>query len=144
MTRPYLVPFKAEHMLEFVNRDTNTRAEFAYALTRERGGPAFTARVGEDILGCAGVILQWPGVGYVWVALDKRAAQYGVWITRTVRHILNDVIRIFNLHRVEAVVLSDDLTNLRWIQTLGFKIENDIAQMYTTDKRDVVRFELIS
>ena len=112
-------------------------------IANERGGPAFTAVHDGRIIGCAGINIIWPGVGAAWVAFGKEIEPHGLWATRTVRAILRDSVRSFNLHRIEAVVDADSSRDIRWIWLLGFRKENDIAQMYTSDKRDVVRFELI-
>jgi len=115
-----------------------------YAIEREMKGPAFTAMVGEQVLGCAGIMVSWKGMGTAWVVLSDDAATHGVWITRMVRAFMGDIIKSLELRRVEAVVLADSPRNLRWIRYLGFTPENSIAQMYTQDGRDVVRFELIT
>lgn len=129
-------------MLAFVNRDTNILQEMRFATTRERTGPAFTAVIDDKIIGCGGVMIMWAGVGHAWVAFSKDIEPYPVWFTRTIRCALSDIIRGCKLHRVEAVVLADQGT--RWLQSLGFRVENDIAQAYTEDKRDVVRMEFVS
>ena len=139
MTRPSLVPFKAEHLLAFVDRDGEQ--DMRRALEKERGGPAFTAIVGDKILGCGGIMILWSGVGHAWVAVSKDIEQYRVWMTRTVRHALRDIARALDLHRVEAVVLTSG--DSRWLQAVGFHMENDAAKRYTQDKRDVVRFEFL-
>lgn len=141
MTRPSLVPFRAEHMLTFVNRDTDVLQEMRFAVEKERGGPAFTALVDNKIIGCGGIVLMWGGVGAAWVAVSKDIEPYKVWMTRTVRRSLRDIVRALNLHRVEAVVLTDG--DSRWIQAVGFHLENDVAKKYTQDKRDVMRFECL-
>lgn len=141
MTRPLLVPFKAEHMLTFVSRDTDILQEMRFAVARECGGPAFTALVGDRVIGCGGIVVMWPGVGMAWVSVSKDIERHGVWLTRTVKGALRDIVRSLNLHRVEAVVLCNG--DHRWLQAVGFKLENDMARAYTQDKRDVVRFEYI-
>jgi len=142
--KPYLVPFRADHMLSFVNRDSSILEEMRVATRKEVGGPAFTAIFDGNIIGCAGVMLLWPGVGEAWVAFDKNVEKHGVWMTRTVRYILRDIIKGCRLHRVEAVVLTENTRNLRGIRKLGFTRENNCARQYTRDKKDVVRFEFLA
>ena len=67
---PILIPFAAEHLLAFVNRDSVTREDWRLAVEKERRGPAYTGIVGEIILGSAGIILMWPGVGAAWMVLS--------------------------------------------------------------------------
>jgi len=144
MTKPMLISFKAEHMLAFLDRDSSVLEEMRFAMQKERGGPAFTATLDGKVIGCAGIIKMWPGVGYAWVVFGKDIECYSIWFTRTIRAILRDIVRALELHRVEAVVYRDNKRNLRWIQSLGFRQENYFATKYTQDKRDVVRFEYIS
>jgi len=136
---PRLIPFKAEHLLDFVDRDLVMLCDIELGVARERGGPAFTGMIDDTVLGCAGVTLLWPGVGIAWMVLSKEIDHFGIWMTKMVRAALSDVMRSCNLRRVEAVVLADDARNLRWIRTLGFARENGLARAYTQDKRDVVR-----
>lgn len=142
---PKLIPFKAEHLMAFVNRDTWTQSDWRGVLEKERN-PSFTA-VADDlfqtVIGCAGVIIIWPGVGIAWMNLSKEIESHGIWMTRTVKHILRDITRSFNLHRIEAVVLADNERNTKWIRLLGFTRENGTARKYTQDKMDSVRYELV-
>lgn len=148
---PKLIPFRAEHLLYFQNRDTPEPEEIRLAIEKERGGPAYTAIVvrpgspqaGETILGCAGVVIVWSGMGSAWMTLSEAAALYRVWMTRTVRRCLADIMRAYDLHRLEAVIRADNERNRRWIEALGFRPEGGIARAYTPDRKDVVRYELI-
>lgn len=144
MTRPFLVPFKAEHMLAFVPRGTPVLPEMRFALAKEKGGPAFTAMLDDRVIGCAGIVLLWPGVGSAWVVFDKEIEKHSVWMTRHVKAVLRDTARCFKLHRVEAVVPLENPSDMKWINLLGFRTERDgLAQLYTQDRRDVVRFEML-
>jgi len=143
LTTPTLHPFHAEDLLACQDRDTRDPQAWSLAREKERRGPAYTARVGDTVIACAGVMVVWPGVGMAWVVLTDEAVPFRVWVTRTIRAVLRDVVRALALHRVEAVVLADSPRNLRWIRALGFRPENDIAQAYTQDRRDVVRMERV-
>jgi RimJ/RimL family protein N-acetyltransferase len=144
MTRPYLVPYKAEHAMSFLDRDKWSLVTWGEATDRERY-PSYTGMVDETILGCAGIILPWPGVGIAWLTMSPVAAvKFKIWMTRTCRRVLDDVSRSFHLHRLEAVVLDDSLVNKQWIEVLGFSVEKDgVAQRYLPDGRGVVRYERI-
>ena len=63
------------------------------------GGQRFTARVagasgktveasygivGEQIIGAAGVMIPWPGLGIAWVTMSADATRYGLWFTRRI------------------------------------------------------------
>ena len=140
---PQLIPFRAEHMLALANRDTPVREELMLAIKKEREGPAYTAVLGETVIGCAGVILMWHGMGVVWMTLSETAALYRIWLTRTARRALADIMRAHGLHRLEAVVRADNERNSKWIEAMGFKPEGGIAHAYTEDRQDVIRYELV-
>lgn len=143
MTSPVLIAFKADHLLAMVNRDTAGLEDWRFALARESGGPAYTAVVGDTLLGCGGVLLPWPGMGLAWLALTAEAGRYRVWLTRTARRVLADIMRAYELHRLEAVVRADNTRNRRWIEALGFARENGCARAYTTDRVDGIRYERV-
>jgi hypothetical protein len=112
-------------------------------LRQMHSGPAFAADVEGIVLGCAGIVLPWPGVGMAWMCLAKEAGRYGLWLTRTTSRILHDLIRVHQLHRVEVIALEESARNLAWLKILGFTPEHDgRAQAYFTDRR-VIRFERI-
>lgn len=143
MSVPKLIPYRAEHLLAFETRDVVTKEEIEWSVKKERWGPAFTAVDGDRILGSAGLILMWPGVGTPWMNLSEDIFKYRLWLHRTVKHFLSDYKRIYNLHRLEAVIIAGDKRNMDWIEALGFKPEPGTAHSYTTDKEDAVRYEWV-
>lgn len=143
MIEPRLIPFRAEHLLAFSNRDTPVREEIALAIKKEQGGPAFTGLAGETIFGCGGVVIMWAGVGAAWITLSEAAAVYRIWMTRMVKRIMRDIMRAHGLHRLEATVREDSTINKRWIEALGFRPEGGIAHAYTQDRQDATRYEFL-
>lgn len=140
---PRLVPFRAEHLVDLVDRDGLVPSTWEYAVTLERGGPAYTGVVDGKVIGCAGVRVLWPGVGEAWASLSQDAGRYGLWLTKIFRSVLTDIVRTQGLHRVEAQVLGDSERNRAWIEKLGFRREYGTAFRYTTDQRNVTRYELL-
>jgi len=140
MARPTLVPFKANHLLSFIHRDGDYTESVRGAYTKERN-PAWTAVHDGEMLGCAGVVIAWPGFGVAWACFaDELFKRWPVWTTRTVRRALADIMRAHALRRVEAVAIP---TRSCWLEALGFHLENGRARSYTVDGRDVVRYERI-
>jgi hypothetical protein len=135
-----LIPFKAEHLAIFIHRDSDYMESVQNMLDKERRGPAFTAVCDDMIVGCAGVIIQWPGVGVAWAVFSQNIFKYPIWVTRNVRVALRDFIRAYQLHRVEMVVLPQ---HVRWAEALGFSRENGLARCYTVAQQDVIRYELV-
>ncbi len=140
---PQIIPYRAEHLLVFQNRDTQRKEELLLAVNKEKWGPAYTAVAGDEILGCAGVAILWTGVGAAWVNISESMGAYKIWFHRTVSRMLADVIRGYDLHRVEAVALADNERNQKWFKSLGFRPEGGKAIAYTSDKQDIIRFERV-
>lgn len=143
MTSPRLIAFRPEHLLAFRNRDTWTPIAWSLAQEKASGPIAFTAVADEGILGCAGLMIPWPGVGLAWMDLAEAVCRYPVWMTRIVRQVLDDATRSYGLHRIEAVVRVDNVRNQRWIEALGFVRENGCARAYTPDRVDGLRYERV-
>lgn len=139
-----VVPFKAEHLLQIQHRDEGWLETISTAAVKEMCGPAFTAIVNDEVIACAGVVIAWPGVGVAWAVLSPTIEKHGLWITRSVRRMLNVIIRGSYLHRVEMVVLANSERNYRWARALGFHVEDcGIAMAYTAKRSAVYRFERI-
>lgn len=137
---PILIPFKAEHLIGLTNRDTNIEP---IDFVQRENGPAFTAIVDGKIIGCCGIIIQWQGMGSAWAIFTDRVAMYPMFMTRMIRRGLRDIIKAYDLHRVELVALADNERNQRWAELLGFSPENGKAHKYTPTKRDVIRYEFV-
>ena len=144
MSSPRLVPFEAHHLRGLVNRDTHHEDPYSLTLEKIKGGPAFTALDGDLVVGCAGLVLPWPGMGIGWMVLSDHIERYALWMTRIVRRFLHDARLIYGLHRLEAMVLADNVRNQRWIEMLGFTREqHGVARQYTSDRADGLRYEWI-
>lgn len=142
MGKPTLVPFKAQHLLAIASRNPFDDALIDDAWQKEAKGPGFTAIVNDKPLACAGVQIVRPGVGYAWTVFSHDITNYRLFVTRTIRHTLRNIIKGCNLHRVEALVAETQLGNRRWIESLGFEAEG-VAHDYTSDRRNVVRYEWV-
>lgn len=135
---PSLIPYKAVHLLGLVNRNQYDEFNYDDALYKE-ASPAFTAVADGKIIACAGVMLMWAGVGHAWVALSADSSRYGVWITRTIRKVMRDIIRGCALHRVEAVVYEKQKEDQKWIERLGFESEG-VSKAFTSMQENVIRY----
>ena len=129
--------------MAFEDRDKWTRGSWKIAFDKEQNGPAFTAMLGTEVLGCAGVVIPWSGFGIAWVTLNEKILNHKIWMNRMIRRILEDVIRAHDLVRVESVVLADNYRNQQWINGLKFTRENGCARKYAPDQRDVIRYERV-
>lgn len=140
MANPILIPFRAEHLLAIASRNPFDDRLIDSAYQKETKGPAFTAIYEEKVLACAGMTIEWPGVGHAWTVFGHDFTRHALWITRTVKAALRDVIRGCNLHRVEAQVLETQHRERKWLELFGFEIES-IAREYTSSRESVARYE---
>jgi hypothetical protein len=76
------------------------------------------------------------------MVVSDELGQHGLWLTRTVRTFLREVVRQHQLHRLEAVSVNGD--NGRWLEVIGFTSERDgVARQFLSDRRNVVRYEWV-
>jgi hypothetical protein len=114
----------------------------AQVLNRDGRQLEMQALVRQAATGCAGVVLLWPGVGSCWMIVTEELGTHGLWLTRTVKTFLREMIRVHDLHRLEASSVNGD--NGRWLEALGFTSERDgVAQQFLSDRRNVVRYEWV-
>lgn len=141
---PTLRPFRADDLDALINRDGDQISR-VMILRQAAMGPTMTAVVESRPLGCAGIALTWPGVGSAWMILADDAPQHALWLTSTVRSFLRAIQHINRLHRIEALALSESLQNQHWLEVLGFRREErGVAHEFLTDRRDMVRYELVN
>lgn len=119
-----LAPFQIEHLHQIVPRETIRMDQAIAAAIRLDGlGPAFTALDGERVIGCGGVARLWGRVGEGWTIFGSEIAEHPVWLHRTVRPMLRDIMDGMDLDRLQVNVLATSERNCRWIERLGFKLE---------------------
>lgn len=84
---------------------------------------SFTALDGDEVLGCAGVVHLWPGVGQAWAVLSMRALACPVTLTRTALRELDRMSRAHGFARIQATVADGHGAGARWLAFLGFEVE---------------------
>ena len=140
---PVIRSFQASDLECILNRDGAQITPEAI-LVQASNGPAFTAVLDDAPIGCAGLVLPWPGLGMAWMVLSEEMSGHGLWLTRTVKWFLEDMAYTYELHRIEAVALEDSLRNQKWLQALGFTSElNGRARQFLSDQRTVIRYEWV-
>ncbi len=143
MSEPHLIPFRAEHLVRFLNRDGPLDEQLWLLVQKESRGPAWTVMVDDTIIACGGVVIIWKGVGAAWVVFSETMPTHGLWMTRMTKRVLEDAVRIYKLHRLETMVEASNEHYRKWVKVLGFTPENGVARAYTTEKKDTTRFERI-
>ena len=141
-TVPTVRSFRSSDAAQIMNRD-GVQLELDAFLRQAEAGVSFTACVDGTPIGCAGVMILWPGVGSCWMVATDELVHHGLWMTRTVKRFLREMIRVYTLHRLEATSVNGD--NGRWLEALGFTSEVDgVARQFLSDRRNVVRYEWVS
>lgn len=139
--RPTVRSFRASDAEQLINRD-GEQLDLAPFLRQAEAGVAFTACLDGRPIGSAGLIVLWPGVASCWMLVSVELGQHGLWLTRTTKRFLQEMIRVYGIHRLEANSVNGD--NGRWLEVLGFTSERDgVARQYLSDRRNVVRYEWV-
>tara|TARA_Y100000296_G_scaffold61607_1_gene71467 strand:+ start:3744 stop:4205 length:462 start_codon:yes stop_codon:yes gene_type:complete len=98
-------------------------------------GCAFTGFTEDSIIGSAGILPLWEGVGHAWVVFGADYRKHRIWIHRQVRNMFFKIAVGMKFRRVQANVQADFHEALRWIEALGFECESTLRQ-YGPDGKD--------
>jgi hypothetical protein len=129
--KPQLIDFKPEHLAD--------QADGAF---KAANGVGWTAVIGEQIIGSAGVLLLWGkdgGVGEAWIINWPRTKSLAIWFHKTIKAKLAEVVRTYRLWRMQANVCSTDRQARQWIEAVGF-LKEGLALNFMPDGQDVVRY----
>jgi hypothetical protein len=129
-----LPPQDAQTCVSLLNLDPN------YARTLALHD-SWTGRVGDRVVGCAGIIPVWQGRYQVWAVLASDIGASGMVVaTRIVRRCLS----LYPGARIEATVVSDFEPGHRWMDILGFVRETpEPMRRYLPDGRDAVLYSRV-
>ena len=130
-------PFKPEDLQELALQHAQAfmMAEIArpeYGESLAAAGPAYTARTNAGaVVGCLGLIHQWPGRALAWALLAGDAGQCMAGLHRGVLRFLRDC----GYRRIETAVDCAFPAGQRWASLLGFRAEGRMTA-YDPDGRD--------
>lgn len=137
-----LVPFEPWHLERMEARSIERRlfddvADLAtYAQAMVRPNLSFTGLDDDGtVVGCAGVMPLWPGVGQAWALLSVHAPHSFKAVHRAVLAGLSNAFDGGGFHRVQISVASDFPEGMRWAQHLGFRLEG-LMRGYGPDGSD--------
>ena len=107
-----------------------------------RCGPAWTGWLNSEPIGCAGVVLRWPGRAFVWCLIGEGIPK-PAWIGlhRAVLARLTP-LRELGVRRIEADVLNGFAAGRRGVHLLGFDDEG-LMRCYGPDGADYRRCALL-
>ena len=125
-----LVPFRAQH-LSLIGELADSMAgmgllhtQALYAKNLEDAGPAYTiVDIHDNVMGCGGIGLLWPGVGEAWAILGNRITEYPISLHRFAIQVRDKHTRLEHLPRVQSAIPYGHERAKRWIERLGFQYE---------------------
>lgn len=90
-----------------------------------------------DVIACGGTIEEWPGRHGGWLYFTLETRRHMIRLTRLVQSFLEPV-----RGRIEATVRRDFVAGHRFIQLVGFEVENPpgVLQAYGPDGEDHISY----
>ncbi len=129
MTKLRIVPFEPVHYLEATKGwPVLVMPPEESAVIYAKAGPAWTGLVDNAVAACAGVAIQYAGVGEAWAVWTPLGRQHLRDVHRAVRKGLVEIIASHGLRRIEARILVDFWAGRLWAQHLGFEFESTMAK----------------
>lgn len=113
-------------------------ADPGYGAAIARGPYAFTVLAGDTVLGCGGMVIEWPGRGVLWSVLSEAAGPHMRAIHRAVLGFLQQA----DVRRVEMAVDVSFAAGHRWAKMLGMTPEGTM-RAYSPDGDDYVLYARI-
>ena len=98
-------------------------------------GCSFTGFTTDKIIGCAGILPVWSGVGHAWVVLGSDYKKHRIWLHKQVKDMFFKIAVGMKFRRVQANVQCDFYDAVRWIEALGFEGES-VMKEYGPDGKD--------
>ena len=92
----------------------------ALAALRADVGPAWSAMRDGRILGCAGIVPLWRGVGAGWLFGGAELRRHPMLLHRAVARGVPQAMRGLGLHRLQISVHEQFAASLGWVERLGF------------------------
>src|SRR6185312_14657212 len=134
-----IVPFEPEHAqrieLPQAHAHWLSHVSADYRERLPQLGPAYTAMVGERVIGCAGIIETGAGSGYLWALASRDSRPHFVGLIRAVRRLME----LSPLRRLEATVERGFNPGCRALELLGFSCEG-LMKKYGPDGKDHFRY----
>lgn len=118
-------PFRTEHLQALISQGVQpsqlhqvSHVPATYASVARPPGLSLTARDGEAIVLCGGIIPS-AHVGILWAVLAADAGRHMLWLHRATQRFLT----LQRWQRIEATVEEGFPAGCRWLELLGFEFE---------------------
>ena len=140
MTDPVLRSFRSEDLVHIVGNHVEP-----YLISQALRGLSFTAEWNGQPIGCAGIMICWPGFGSCWLLASPLITEHRLWLIRIVRRVIAEISQALSLYRLEALAVSTPAQEYgRWLELIGFAREQDgCATSYTPKGLDMIRYQLV-
>ena len=99
------------------------------------GGPAFAGLVGQDVVGCAGLVMTGAGKAVAWALFSRSVKRHRAAVFRSVCRNLGRLEREYGLTLITTSAQSRSPTSQQWLERLGF------ARAGEPDGRGLIRYE---
>jgi len=87
---------------------------------------AYTLLYDDEILCCGGVCFYRKRFGEAWILCSRKAEEHPIATFRTARRVIDDIMKLYDMYRVQATVQCDWFEAQRFIKLLGFKWEGTL------------------
>ena len=116
-----------------------------HALTLASSGPAFTYLSTQgEILAVSGATLFWPGVGWGWAFIDRRAFLDAAGLVHAFKRGIEGLMSEGGFHRLQATVRADYDRGLRFAHMIGLTDDQLTLKQFGQDRADYVLFAKIA
>ena len=144
-----IVPFRVEHAIDLMRGDLTednlaksdeiAKRDGEFYLTR---GPCFSAILDGRVIGSAGIMTMWPGVGEAWLLFSKEVENHKRFVYETVTEYLITLVCDLDLRRVQAHCNANLPVAIRFLEQMGFEREG-LMRKYGTDGSDHYLYSIV-
>ena len=121
----------------YISTSTGNLEEWAWMYKNR--GVAYTGIQDGEILGIAGCVMMWKGVGDAYLIGTDRIEENSISVARTLKRGLKLIEDNLNLHRIQATVQEDYTISRRWVEWMGFKPEG-VLKKFSPEEDNYVMY----
>lgn len=130
----HVTPFAASdypRILEAAGIDTPWIDDrLAHGRAYMHGGPSYTIWAGSEIACTLGLVVPWLGRATAWAVWGPAGRRHAGGVHRLTKRYLRELIRRYQLRRIDADVVVDFDAGRRWAEHLGFREEGPPQDFY--------------
>jgi hypothetical protein len=137
------VDLKREHFLKLYPRmrgdikDVPFDQLMASTMIMASYGNAYAAVDQELVVAIGGLMNSRAGMGQLWIMGSDDIRRYARSFTKLIRELRDPLMEELNMHRIQAEVLVEEPTWIRWAHLFGMK-EEGIMRQFTEDRKDCI------